>query len=515
MTGGLFRQGTKSEAGRPARMPSFTIADVVEPPSVILYELNEVPWEVVDAYIARKPGCRLAQLVQTGQSVTTVIDDPVRLAPWRTWPSFHTSRLTSDHHSIDLGQDPATFEGTTLWDAAERAGLKVGLFGPMQSWPARTFKNGGFYVPDGFSRDAVTEPPTIERFQDFNLRMTRESYYSSDGPLRPLDMARVGLDLVRRGISSGSVLQLLKQLGLEQTDPRQKAARPIMQVLPCFDLYWRLHRRVRPELSIFFTNHVATIMHRYWGDAMAGYESVNPDYEPDPTFATLLWRAMDATDRQLATICAEVDRHPSMTLLIMSSMGQHAIYDQRGARRYVLEDPVAFARALALGPTEPGVAMYPMASLALLDGQHAQEVARTIGSVTVQDGSPLFRDVTVSGRTVQFGIALELDVLANGDNARLVPMGSSTPITVPMAALGVNIRERLGGSNTAQHVPEGIGIAYGRGVRPDERRKRVDLLDVAPSILVNLLGVSSPPSMSGRPSLFAAAGQVPVESVSH
>jgi hypothetical protein len=88
-------------------------------------------------------------------------------------------------------------------------------------------------------------------------------------------------------------------------------------------------------------------------------------------------------------------------------------------------------------------------------------------------------------------------------------------MTVPMATLGVNIRERLGGSNTAQHVPEGIGIAYGRGVRPDQRRERVDLLDVAPSILTNLLGVSSPPSMSGRPSLFAAAGPVPAESVSH
>ena len=93
-------------------------------------------------------------------------------------------------------------------------------------------------------------------------------------------MARVGLDLVRSGISSGSVLQLLKQLGLEQTDPRQKAARPIMQVLPCFDLYWRLHRRVRPELSIFFTNHVATVMHRYWGDAMAATSQSIPTTSP-------------------------------------------------------------------------------------------------------------------------------------------------------------------------------------------------------------------------------------------
>ena len=159
--------------------------------------------------------------------------------------------------------------------------------------------------------------------------------------------------------------------------------------------------------------------------------------------------------------------------------------------------------------------MYPMASLALLDGQHAQEVAKTIGSVTVQDGSPLFRDLTVSGRTVQFGIALELDVVANGDNARLVPMGTSTPMTVPMATLGVNVRERLGGSNTAQHVPEGIGIAYGRGVRPDQRRERVDLLDVAPSILTNLLGVSSPPPCRAAPRSSRGPAPVPAESVSH
>src|ERR1700722_15149111 len=130
-----------------------------EAPAVILHELNEVPWEVIDCYIARKANSHISHILQRGQSLTTVTAEPGPFAPWRTWPSFHTSRPTTDHHSVDLGQDPSTFDGETLWDAAERAGLKVGVFGPLQSWPARSFKNGGFYVPDTFSRDAVTDPP--------------------------------------------------------------------------------------------------------------------------------------------------------------------------------------------------------------------------------------------------------------------------------------------------------------------------------------------------------------------
>jgi hypothetical protein len=485
-----------------ARTASSTIILVTPARSVILYELNEVPWEVVDRYIARQPGCQLAQLVQKGRCFTSVIEDPARLAPWRTWPSLHTSRLTTEHHSLDLGQDPETFEGETLWGATEAAGLKVGLFGVMQSWPARKFKHGGFYVPDSFSRDAETDPPALRRFQDFNLRMTRESYYCCDGPLHPLDMAHVGLDLLRYGVSPYSVRNLLKQLALEWGDSRQKAARPIMQVLPCFDLYWNLHRHTEPDLSIFFTNHVAAMMHRYWGDAMAGYDEVNPGYAPDPIFATFLWRALDAVDRQLAVIRSEIDHNPSARLIVASSMGQHAIFDKRSARRFVLDDALAFARTLGLGRTGPGSAMYPMTSLALLDGQSADDAAAAIASVSVADGSSLFRDLAVSGRTVQFGIAFELDVVTNSGDVRLVPMGSSAPVLVPMSSIGVKVRDRLGGSNTANHVPEGIVITYGQGLTPHHDREKVDLLDVAPSILANLLDVTPPASMRGKALLF-------------
>src|SRR5215212_9089748 len=150
-----------------------------QPRRVVVYELNEVPWQVVDLYVADRPSSNFARLLDHGLCLTTEDHDPVPLQPWRTWPTFHTSLFTDEHNSFELGQDPTTFRGTTIWDAAEAAGHSVGLFGPIQSWPARALSAGGFFVPDTFSRTAETFPRSLQRFQQFNITMTRENTFSS------------------------------------------------------------------------------------------------------------------------------------------------------------------------------------------------------------------------------------------------------------------------------------------------------------------------------------------------
>ncbi len=77
---------------------------------MILYELNEVPWTVVDYFVERRPDSNLAAMIDGGQSLTTIHEDSEKLQglkPWRTWPSLHAP--TYDHHSFDLGQDPSRF----------------------------------------------------------------------------------------------------------------------------------------------------------------------------------------------------------------------------------------------------------------------------------------------------------------------------------------------------------------------------------------------------------------------
>jgi hypothetical protein len=474
---------------------------------VILYELNEVPWSIVDYYVQRRPKSNFAALLDAGQSLTTHhLDAPELqgLQPWRTWPSFHNS--TYEHNSFDLGQDPATFRGEPIWDVAERAGLSVGLFGPLQSWPARKFRSGGFYVPDTFSQDSKTYPESLSRFQAFNLAMTGQNGFSSDAALNPQSLLGTGVDLVRQGLSPKSAATLAGHLVREVRDERYKQLRASMQVLPSFDLYWWLHRRHQPRLSVFFTNHVASMMHRFWGDAVPGYTDEH-DYVADDVYGGFIMTAMDFTDQQLGRIRKYMASHPNSMLVVAASMGQGPV-DPRftDIGLFVLTDHHKLVFRLGLPSAELGLTMYPHLSLVFADEAAARAAVAPLESVVVDGVGALFGRFRVEGHTVTFAIANVIDNPADMPElsipAHFRPAGASDDATATPADLGFTLRSRVGGDNTAYHIPEGMMVAYGAGVRHDPSRKEVDVLDVAPSLLANALGVEPAASMRGLPTLF-------------
>ena len=59
----------------------------------------------------------------------------------------------------------------------------------------------------------------------------------------------------------------------------------------------------------------------------------------------------------------------------------------------------------------------------------------------------------------------------------------------PWDSLGLEIEERLGGGNTAYHIPQGIWIEYGHGVEPDPSRKEFSVLEAKARIL-EVLGLT-------------------------
>lgn len=467
---------------------------------VILYELNEVPWDIVDLYTAARPGSHLAGLLPRAQSFTTVNEDTVGFQPWRTWPTFHTSQYTPEHGSYHLGQDPATFAGDPLWDVADAAGLRVGIFGPMQSWPAHRFRNGGFYIPDTFARSADTEPPSLRRFQEFNLAMTGENSFASDAPLPAGDLVRAGADMVAKGLTPWSAWTMAGHLVAERRDRRYTARRSAVQVLPSFDLYWRLHRRHQPHLSIFFTNHVAGMMHRYWGDGVPGYTDGNP-YRADDVYRGFIVTAMDWFDHQLARVARHVDANAGTVLVIAASMGQGPIPYRDMQQAYVVTDTDRLIRAMGFRGAEVGLAMYPRTSIQFPTEGEAGAAMAPLAAVT-SDGDPLFNSLELQGTTLSFEISLQFDTPELSDRVRYERGGEQVDGVV--GDLGVEIRSRPGGGNTAYHVPEGMFVAYGDGLEPDHSRDKVSVLDAAPSIL-GLLGVEPAPSMQGEPTIFAAA----------
>jgi hypothetical protein len=479
---------------------------------LIVYELNEVPWNIVDYFVENRPSSNLAALLDGGQSITTVNNGPEGLTPWRTWPSLHNSMY--DHNSFDLGQDPATFRGDPIWDVAEKAGLSVGLFGPLQSWPAREFAHGGFYVPDTFSQDSETFPPSFKKFQEFNLGMTKKMAFDANVALDPKMLAGAGVDMVRRGVTARSMTTIARHLARERKDRRYKAFRASLQVLPGFDLYWKLHLGHRPRLSVFFTNHVASMMHRFWGDAMPGYAD-EYDYAPDDVFGTFILASMDLADRQLGRIRRYMADNPQTVLVVAASMGQGPTAARFGeANMFTVEDHDALARRLGLEPTEWALAMYPMLSAVFANEEDARAAVAPIESVAAEDFGPMFSRVRLEGRTVTFlmrGFENAVDNAGKDPDlsspVSFTPNGSSHPVAATAAELGFITRTRTGGDNSGCHIPQGMLLASGGGLLPDPSRREVDVLDVAPSLLTNVLGVAPGPMMQGTPSLFASASE--------
>ena len=106
---------------------------------------------------------------------------------------------------------------------------------------------------------------------------------------------------------------------------------------------------------------------------------------------------------------------------------------------------------------------------------------------------------------MQFTIPLDTGVTSATETVTFTPIGTATAQTARLDALGISVRQRMGGSNTGYHVPEGMAVVYGAGIGVDPSRAAVDLLDMAPSLLANVLGVDPPESLRGSPTLFDRA----------
>jgi len=472
---------------------------------VVLYELNEVPWSVLDYYTATRPQSNLAAVVKDGRCLTTLNEDVEELSPWRTWPTIHNSLYTREHNSFELGQDPSTFQGQPVWDVAVENGLRVGVFGALQSWPPRTMP-AGFFIPDTFAKTPETFPSHVAKFQRFNLHMTADNAFSSDGAVSSKEVLGVATYLLAHGLRPSSAAGLVRHLLREACDARWKAARPVMQAQPSFDLFWRLHKSRNPHLSIYFTNHVASMMHRFWGDAIQGYGD-HFDYDVDEVYSKFLLLALDIADGQLGRLLKQARNKPERVVVIAASMGQDAISPEGGAGTQRMLH-LAHPELLAIGMGFPGavgrLAMHPKCSIEFLEDGHAAEAAGILHSATIEGFGRVFEGIEVHGRSLVFSTSYRgFPESQSGPELSMVVKGRQK--CSELSAAGVQVRGRLGGSNTAYHIPEGILLVYGSRVAAGGNREQIGALDVAPSILQHL-GVPVPTSMHGATDerMFAA-----------
>jgi hypothetical protein len=458
---------------------------------LLLLEVNEVPWRVIDHFREHPSLPALRQFFRNSMDFTTHIESSEELSPWVTWPTLHRG-LTPEEHGIRfLGQDPNSFRGTSIWEEFTSRGHAVAVCGSLQSWPAMNPGNGGFHLPDTFAADAACSPPALNAFQRLNLRLTGENGRTRDVKGLPIsDTASFLASWPSTGIRISTLLEVAMQLVREKFSPAISARRPIFQATLTWDIFRsRYNPSNPPAFASFFTNHVASIMHRYWRDMFP--HDFAPGEEQGEHHADTMLFAMKKLDAILADALSFQRKNPRIVLAFASSMGQAAKeWETFSGFSAIVRDPIKLAAAV-LGREGKGwarnLAMVPQVALQIPDASERAELTAALETCRTRGGEPIFF-LEANGDRLSITVRTPRpeDLAAGGFQA-----GGKL---VKWQAAGIEVRSVEAG--TGYHIPEGVLALRGSGLEARAGRPQLPLESVKALLLETsaLIGASSPSS---------------------
>ena len=483
---------------------------------VLLLEFNEINWSVIDKLIAAHGAAYLpnfTRLRRQGAVATQVAEErPPHLDPWITWVTVHTGVPHEVHRANVLEQEAVTIAAKRTWEYVAAAGRKVGVFGSIGTYPPQPVD--GFMVPGPFAPGPETHPSSLEPIQRIN-RLGTQVQNRTGARLDVRELARLAVDLARRGLGAGTMLAIAAQLARERVKPAMRWRRPALQPLVNCDVFCRLYRDTRPDFATWHTNHAAHFMHHYW----RAWDDTTFRAKSSPAERRLYGDAVPfgyrLCDRLLGRFIRLLDKQT--VLVLASSMGQMPYQSERyqeGKFIVRIRDIGKFLDVLGrdgIGEVVP--TMVPQWNVHVPDLARRLQVKQRLEAVRRQSGDASEPAIHVAENGQLLTIS-PFGLQAKGSAIRYFFDGSPHA-----SADGYDIEALFSVDaptpKQGMHHPEGILAFFGAGINPGLEMEACSNLDVAPTIL-SLMGIAIPPEMKGRPLLEAwtaplakAAGSVP------
>lgn len=453
---------------------------------LVVVEANEIPRRVLDEHIRREPGSALARLVEQGHLIETEVTEKLHreLYPSQTWYSMN-SGVPYEEHQVFWYGDPKPAEHPLYWQVASRAGRSVGVVNTLHSSPlAQQCAEGkyAFVIPDCFAESPDTKPAKYQRFQELNLELTNES--GRNASVKPrLSYLGTGATLPLLGVRPTTIARVGAMAAKVAAKRMNKERLRIAQSMLLSDMFMKLCRKHDPDLAVYFTNHVASAMHRYWyalfpddwTEAHYSDEWVSRYRDEIPA----AMRALDAGIADMWSWCEATDR----TLVLLTSMGQRptSTLDTSTTGTAIVRDPVRFAEALGVSDSfTVGSAMVPQIHYSF----ETEEIAAVhAAAISALDTGPADIRAERSGAVVT--VIYHLGDLADGT----ISLGG---VARPISECGISW-EKIDDHRSGAHDPMGLMLVAGYSLARDLPAV-VDALDVAP-MLLSALGVAPVGSM--------------------
>lgn len=458
---------------------------------IIFYELNEVPLRIIEHFAALRPNSTLAKLRNRSRIYETFTEDSGHLSPWVTWPTLHRGVTNEFHEITDFGADLSLVDAEypVLWDMLSKQGVKVGMFGSLHSHPLpQNVTDYAYYVPDTFAAGPECFPKKYEAFQDFNLTMAGINGRTVSSSIALKEAGRFLRAAPGLGLKGRTLGKLVAQLASERVNSRRTVRRRTSQVQIAFDLFAKALERERPDITFFFTNHVASSMHRYWPALFPGdYEELIYDQDWISNWSDEIPFTLREADHQLTVLTRFVERNPGYNLVIASSMGQAAVQGRMKINKTIL---IKSLKKL-------------MSGLGLEDDDWSKLPSMVPEYNIWVDEGKRDRFIQNAASLTVCGKKLKIDPLGenrfrmrffcvNRDELEAEYQGETVNAEV-FGFVNVDLQDAAG--SNAYHIPSGSLMVYdpmAPEVHITLQPERISTLEVAPSILQNFSIAKNP-----------------------
>lgn len=466
---------------------------------VVLLEMNEVPYRVIDHFASARPHSNIAKLLKHSRQFETICEDQIGLEPWIAWSTVHRGVIDQQHRVLHLGHsvERANREHPPVWELIARNHRTVGVFGSLHSSTVPAdLENYKFYIPDFFADRSFSYPASLEAFQKFNLLMTRRSARNVDAGI-PFGPALAFLRQYASAMSWSTLWSVLSVLATERRHPHLKCRRRSLQPLIGMDLFLRLMRKTQPDFATFYTNHVAANMHRFWAAAFP--------QDTEDNSMSIEWRhkyeheiefAVQALDQMLGRLMTFADKSDYL-ILIASGIGQSAIPSGETSGFLTITDVPRFMTSMGLtdGQWQQRHAMVPCVSVTV-DPTQAAAFEEKLRSLVIGQRS-MVKDERESGPfSYDRRESESFQLVVYFEEYKGEPSAQVGTRSVPLADLGLGILEHEDNvACSAHHTPFGSFIVYDpRQKAASMHRATISTIDIIPAVLSNF-GIQTPEYM--------------------
>lgn len=382
---------------------------------LILVELNEINFELVDSYVRDKPGKYLAMEHCLANMVTTESEAEYQnLEPWIQWPSVHTGLTFSEHGIFRLG-DVVETEHPQIFEQVEQAGYSVGVLSAMNA--SNKLNKAAFFIPDPW-----TKTPTDGSFWSRAISSAVSQAVNDNASQRITLLSAFTLLLAIARFARP--VNYAKYLSLALRSRRAPWRKALFLDLFLHDFYMNRIKARKPAFSAAFFNAGAHIQHHYFFNSK--HLNKNPGVEnPD-------WYVqgdVDPIEEMIAvydSILSDLLRLENIELIVATGLSQKP-YD-RVKYYYRLKNHGDFLEKLNIRYKSVSPRMTRDFLLDFDTEGEALQAQQQLQSIYVKaDGHLLFADIDNRGKslfvtlTYPCEVAADTKIVVNESELALLP----------------------------------------------------------------------------------------------